>query len=498
MKAIFDRDFLLFKIGPVVLFAIAIYFPVFLHLGSDVIGMWDESLFALRAYFLAYTDQYLINFNEIDPTYSHPNTKPPLFTWIQAISFRLFGYSELSLRMPIALSVVAMIIFLVWFSKKEFNAPTIGYIAALVLVTSRGFMDLHIARTGDHDAVLAFEFLLVFANFYRAIKYPDKQNRYIWYTAIFLTAAVLTKSVAGLFPLPALFLFALYKKKLIDILRSWQTWGAVAMFLALVLGYYLYREMHVPGFLKTVWDEEIGGRYSGDALGHHHIYYYYLKRLIEWRLVPMVFILPLSILIFFTKRGKDFRDLGILFLIGAISLLTIISISKTKCEWYDAGVFPLLAVLVAIGIDHVRVALQGYFANETVWRKHLVTLLLIAALFTYPYIKVMQQIAYPSKGWNEEQIGEFMRQVDPEMEYTIATKGLNLCVMYYKRIATNIDGIDIQHKRYKDDFEVGEKIMCYKDVSWAEKRYKVKTLQKFKKVKLIEIQGIKEEPNNNE
>ncbi|MCB0844496.1 MAG: hypothetical protein KDE26_14675, partial [Bacteroidetes bacterium] len=47
--------------GPIVLFAIAAYFPIFLHLGSFPLKNFDESLFAMRAYKMAHEGEYLYN-----------------------------------------------------------------------------------------------------------------------------------------------------------------------------------------------------------------------------------------------------------------------------------------------------------------------------------------------------------------------------------------------------------------------------------------------------
>lgn len=491
MKVIVDKEFLQKKLIPFLLFIIAIYFPIFHQLGSDALGMWDEALFALRAYHLAFTDQYLLNFREIEPLFVHPNTKPPLMTWVQAGFFRAFGYSELSLRLPIALSVLAMVFFMVRFAKTELNNSTVGYLAALVLVTSLGFMNKHSARTGDHDAVLAFEYLFIFAYFYKTIAYPEKQQKYVWIVALFLAAAVLTKSVAGLFPLPALLVYAFYKKRVLGLLKSWHTWGAIAMFLVLVLGYYFYREWQLPGFLQRVWEEEIGGRYTSGNPGHQHPFYHYYQLLFDWQFVPWLFFLPLSIVTFFTERGKPYRDFNLLLLLAVIVHTTILANSDSKADWYLAGAFPLLSMIVAVGLAHIYNGLQQYLSVSSLWKKQLLGFFLIASLFAYPYIKVIEQNAMPRKEWVKEQFGEYMRNMDPSLNYTVATDGLNICVTFYQRVATNIEGRNIPHKQITDSFVVGELVMCTENLLWTKERYRVKVIDSFKKLRMIEIIGYK-------
>ncbi|MCB0806227.1 MAG: glycosyltransferase family 39 protein [Bacteroidales bacterium] len=491
MNFLQDKNILIKKGLPFSLFTIALYFPLFLHLGGDALGMWDESLFALRAFYLSHYNEYLINFNQIEPLWNHPNTKPPLFTFIQALFFKLFGYNELSLRLPVAITVLLMLFFLVYLARKQFGKPGIGYFAALILVTSPGFIHRHVARTGDHDAVLAFWMLLVFIYFYKLITETENQKKYIWIVALFLTAAVLTKSVAGLFPLPALLLFAIYKRKLKDLVFSWHTWGAIGMFLLLVGSFYFYQEWKSPGFLQSVWQEDMGGRYSGESHGHNHPWYFYLELLYKTDFIPWLFFIPFSIVILFTTAGKKYRDFSLYLLFCSVCILIIISASGTKCEWYHAGIFPLLALLVAIGINWLYEAFLQNTNKENKRIKLLVPAFFVVLIYTLPYIRIIDKINYPEKAWIEEQFGEYMNIVGHRFDYTVSPGRLNICLIFYTEVATKIEGRNVQLKYRSEDFNVGEVVMCSRYTSWAEKKYTFKIVDKFKDLNLIEITGLK-------
>ena len=491
MKFYQDKNFLINRALPIVLFIGAVYFPVFLHLGGDVLGMWDESLYALRAFYMAYHNEFLENFNQVDANWNHPNTKPPLITLIQAGFFRVFGYSVLSLRLPVAIIVFLMLLFLVYFSNRQFKKPGIGYFAALVLVTSPGFIHRHIARTGDHDAVLAFWMLLVFVYFYKLITEPENQHKYTWLVAIFLAGSVLTKSVAGLFPILAMLLFALYKRKLKTLLISRHTWGAIGLFLVLVGSFYVYREWKSPGFLQTVWQEDVGGRYAGENHGHNYPWYFYLQLLYNPDFIPWLFFIPFSIVILFTKVAKKFREFSLYLLFSIFSILSIISVSGTKCEWYHAGIFPLMAVIVAIGINWLYEVVLQYIKGENQIFRLVVTGCFIILIFGIPYIRIIDKIRFPEKAWIEEQYGEYMKNVDPKLEYSVAPGNRNMCLMFYTEVANKIKGKKIQLKSRSEDFHVGELVMCSKYTTWAEKKYSFRTANEFKDLKLIEITGMK-------
>ena len=105
------------------LFCLYIYFPLFLHLGVGPARLWDESLFAMRAGLMAEEGKYLLNYSYwVEGGSGHKNTKPPLMTWVQAGFIKVFGHSELVLRLPIALLATGAIFLMVWFFKKEWGS----------------------------------------------------------------------------------------------------------------------------------------------------------------------------------------------------------------------------------------------------------------------------------------------------------------------------------------------------------------------------------------
>ena len=247
---------------PIVFFLLAAYFPLFLHLGSQPVKNFDESLFALRAYRLAHYGEYLNNFKEFPDGPSATNTKPIFFSAIQALSFKVLGYNELALRLPVALSVLLLLFFFVRFSWQETGSMTFGFFAGLVLLTSIGFIRIHISRSGDHDAPLAVMGWLALLYFFKYLQNDRKERRHLWIFTGLLIATTLTKSVAGLFFTPALLLYSLYKKQFLNLLKSRDFWIAVGIYILVVGGYYLWREIEHPGFWKAMNKGEIGGPLS--------------------------------------------------------------------------------------------------------------------------------------------------------------------------------------------------------------------------------------------
>ena len=79
--------------------------------------------------------------------------KPPLFLWLTALMYQLFGISEFSARLVGALCGIATILLTFEIGRRMLD-EWVGFIAALILLTN-GFF-LFILRYGGVDMPLTF------------------------------------------------------------------------------------------------------------------------------------------------------------------------------------------------------------------------------------------------------------------------------------------------------------------------------------------------------
>ena len=72
------------------------------HLGTEPLRQWDEATLAVNAFETLHTGQLFAKYmgNELD----YVNTKPPLATWLIALTMQAYGPSEHSLRLPSAVA----------------------------------------------------------------------------------------------------------------------------------------------------------------------------------------------------------------------------------------------------------------------------------------------------------------------------------------------------------------------------------------------------------
>src|ERR1043165_5103118 len=124
--------------------------PVFGHLDSLPLETFDETRVAVNATEMSQSGDLLrVTFDHQPELW---NTKPPLLIWIQALFLKTFGCNEVSLGLPSAIAAAVCCLLLLRFLKRRTASWLPGIIASAVLITSKGFVGVHAARTCDYDA----------------------------------------------------------------------------------------------------------------------------------------------------------------------------------------------------------------------------------------------------------------------------------------------------------------------------------------------------------
>ena len=147
---------------------------LFYYLEVVDMNVWDESLFALRAYQLYENGTFLQNFNQFEGLYDHPSTKLPFVTLLQAASFYLWGPSVWALRQPVGLLAIICILVMTRILFRLGIGSKWGLLMGLLMVSTPTFLGEHMLRTGDHDAPLAFFLILSGLYFY---EYTNTERR---------------------------------------------------------------------------------------------------------------------------------------------------------------------------------------------------------------------------------------------------------------------------------------------------------------------------------
>lgn len=374
------------KVFAWVCFAALIYFPVFLHLGSQPIVTWDESLFALRALYMYDTGEYMINFNQFEGLSNHMNTKLPFTTFFQVLGLKIFGVNELGVRLPIVLLFLGLSAWVYAFFKKQLQTGSIAIIFVLFLLVNYNFVGDHMLRTGNQDVPFAMYLLLGVLYFW---KYTEALKwRYLLLFCFFIIAALLTKNLLALIILPGLFLFILVKKeRFLMVMKNYKTYSAmviIGMVYICTIGYY---EWQYPGFFQRMWDYELMGRYSETIEGHSGGLMYYIDLYFKHGFLKIGYIILLGLFPLLDKNAspKVKRLLTLLFLVF-ISYLVFITLSATKTTWYIAPLYPIGTLIAAIGGVHFY---KHYFLTALLPVKVLLATVLFFMFFDNYYNVIM-------------------------------------------------------------------------------------------------------------
>nr|MBP7850947.1 glycosyltransferase family 39 protein [Lentimicrobiaceae bacterium] len=128
-----------------------LYFPLFHHIAQLPLRIWDEARLAHNAYEMYKEGHVLVPHFEGKPDMW--NLKPPFLVWMQAAFMHMLGPGELAVRLPSALAGLLTCLSLFFFFERRLSMPWAGFMAAMVLVTTQGFVHQHATRTGDYDAM---------------------------------------------------------------------------------------------------------------------------------------------------------------------------------------------------------------------------------------------------------------------------------------------------------------------------------------------------------
>lgn len=477
-----------------ILLGVLMYFPIFAFLDTFPIRIWDESRLAINAYEMFHNHNYLITYFEGNPDMW--STKPPLLIWLQVICMKLFGINELAIRLPSAFAALFTCIILLLFSLRYIKSFWFGYIVAMVLITTQGYIALHATRTGDYDSLLTFFTTASGLSFF--IFCETKNNKYLYLFFLISVLAVYTKSVTGLIFIPAIVLYAIIQKQLIPLLKNKHFYFGLLSFLVLVFGYYLLREQYNPGYIDAVQKNELGGRYLEVLDKHSHGFWYYIDNLIGYKLSAWILLVPCGIAIGLLHKDKLVNRITQFSSLMAISFLLIISFSQTKLEWYDVPTYPFFAILIGLFIYFVFSFLENAkWLNKTL-RLNIIPFIFLLLIFITPYKEIIEKTYKPKESKPGEifnEIGYFLQDAvdgkqDVNNKYLLYV-GYYAHNLFYINIL-NDNGVHFSIKDYKaldnDDIVIFQQAHIKK---YMKDNYHYEVLEKHGNVLTCRVIGTK-------
>lgn len=485
-----DNNYLYLKY---VLFFAIIYFPVFYNLNNLYIMIWDEARVACSSYEMLKNGNYFaVTFFDSLDTWS---TKPVLLNWIQVVFIKLFTFSELSVRLPSAIAGFISCLSILLFFKNRLHTLSFGFIITAVLITSTGYTYFdHSIRTADYEGVLSVFMITGCLQFYIYVN-EGKDKNILWCMLLF-AGATLIKGPAGLFFAPSLFVYLIIKKQFIRTIKNKYFYFGVLSFVILVGSVYLLREKYHPGYLKLFNEMEFLGRQNKSIEGHEGSFWFYLDAFVNVRFKTWYTLVPVGLIIgLFIAKESFIKKFSLYFLILFLGFFLIISTAKTKCNWYDFSLFPILAYFAALPIWFVFrfIFTNNVLSQKPMYSKNFAYVFLLV-LFFIPYLKAYNNAVDPGfeegfKRYNSVQ--QYLKLKRPIIENSIiAVDGYFSPQLFY---VYKHSSYHLKIENYQRSYNPGEKIIAaeYPVNQFIEQTYNIDVLDSFEFVRVYRIKSKK-------
>ena len=429
--------------------------PIIYQAYINKLFVFDESYYFIASYELGENGRFFIKF---DPSSQLLNTKPYLFVFIQILFAKLFGWNEWSLRLPTIVSSITLLWMIYFFIKRTFENAVWAVSSVMVLLVLPYFVHPHMAFTGDHDVPLTMlltGYVLAFFLFLTEIDI-GKQNRYILFACLFATASILTKGWMILFFMPPSLFFLLVYMKFNALISNKFFWLGVITSIAFVAAWYVGREYLDPGYLKAFWKYEIG-RFRTDKYAENPEWSYYWKMLFFVQL--KYWLLAAIPAVYFLFKGEFNSNKKFVVYVGvmALAFLSVLSFSKLKLMWYDAPVFPLIAIVLGYGIAmHVK-----YISTWLSIKTTIVIGILLLGLFLYPYLQIFNR---SFNRFHKETYGDYIMTKQSNVSYTVVYPKYNPHLLFYANYAKGAFNQSLVLKKGGATLQKGEKVLICEQV----------------------------------
>jgi 4-amino-4-deoxy-L-arabinose transferase-like glycosyltransferase len=312
----------------------------FFRLGTRPLWDIDEGMHA------AISKAMVLSGDWVTPQYNGKNfyDKPPLFNWLAAFSFLVFGFTEFAARLPAALLGSGCVMTTYLLGRRMFNLQ-VAFLSAVVLATSAEYIIL--SRVVVHDISLVFCDTLALTLFFLGYQNARhrKRNFLLGYAALGLD--VLAKGPVGVvMPAMIIVLFLVYKKQL-GFLKEMQMGRGVLLFLAITAPWYILICLKNPDYFEYFFIKKNVGSFLSKTSRHQEPFYYYFPVLLGG-FFPWSCFFPLSLIHAFRFHLKNKSQEMIFLLIWFGFIFLFFSTARSKLATYILPLYPAASILVGV------------------------------------------------------------------------------------------------------------------------------------------------------
>jgi 4-amino-4-deoxy-L-arabinose transferase-like glycosyltransferase len=336
-----------------------LYFCYFHNLGAIGLVGPDEPRYAWIARDMAETGDWITPRLYGKPWFE----KPPLYYWSAALSFKLFGVSEVTARLPSAVAALLSTLALAWLAWCAYGAETARWLL-LLLPTTVGMIGFSHAAATDMPFAAMLTIAMIFAARLLGLvplSASGSSTSFLsssFFTSLafgfFLGLAALAKGPAAvILSGAAVLVWAMFTKRWRDAFRCLHP-IVIASFCVTALPWYFLCAQRNPGFLRVFIIEHNFQRYLTPEFQHIQPFWFYLPILLI-AFIPWTLLLLWSTFYGFRSLWKR-RTFSLAFFLVIYALFCIIffSISKSKLPGYILPAIPPVGLLLASAYVDLR------------------------------------------------------------------------------------------------------------------------------------------------
>ena len=300
----------------------------------------------------------------LDPVYlgKHNFWSKPIFCFWMVFPFmKIFGPTELALRLPFAINGIFFVLLIHFIAEKILKDPLKALVAAFIAVfTPYTYM---ITRQFMWD--ITFVTFLTGSIGFLYIGQRDKDKKLIRLSYLFMGLGMLTKGLLAIcFPIAAMILWMLVTldyskgfravaKEAVDFVFSLRPFEGLAIFLVVSLPWYIYMGLkHGEPFYKEFFMEHHFGRLEGTIDKPDGPFEFYIWQLSLGAFPWVAFLIPAL----FSAAGKVRKNKDLAFtLLTFFFLFLFFTLAATKFPHYVFPVVPFMVMILAEGfVDLLR------------------------------------------------------------------------------------------------------------------------------------------------
>ena len=289
--------------------------------------------------------------------------KAPLMYWSVALSYEIFGVSEFSSRLPIALATLGLMLATMLLGTFAFGEKA-GFYAALCIGSCIGIFLF--TRVLWPDVLLTMLITMAFYCFLRAIEDP-RSSRFAYGIYFFGALAVLTKGLIGAaFPAIIILVFLLVTGE-IRKLATLKIFTGALLFFLVAAPWHIAAGLSNPGSLMIATPSPSQGRgfFWFYFMNEHFLRYIGKRDPADYDTVPLPLFLVLHVVWLFPWsfffplairemprriRNLNQRDRRMLFVGLWAGLVILFFCFSTTQEYYTMPAYPAFALLIGVGL----------------------------------------------------------------------------------------------------------------------------------------------------